>query len=491
MKINVTLRRATLGTWVSILVVALLNTGCVTSTPNTSLLSSAPITTVHSSVEGVAWPNEHWWEQYGDTTLNTLIEQALKSAPSLSTAEARFEVARANVQLADADGLHVDAYADASRQRLSDNGLFSPKFLGFNWYNQADLGLRGSYVFDWWHKRKNTVSASVDDAQVAKAQHDAVAISLSASIAQSYFGWQADQAQLEILAKQLQFAEQRRDIIKARVDAELEPIDGVYTVDAELAQLRESESIGQYSSQLRRITIAALLGVSAETLPEFSSHPLPAPDFVIPENAGIDLLSRRADIHINRLQIEAAEHRLQSARAEFYPDISINALAGLSSIKFEKLLEAGSAAPSLGAAIHLPLFDSGRLRAQFGVRQAQVEVAIRSYNETIYNAAREVSVYATQLQQLNAQRTDRSLQRDAAASLLAVAQARNEQGLSDARARLQASQVLQQQLSSLINLNAAAIAAQINLIQALGGGYHFTYSDSDKSAAMVAVEKRN
>lgn len=485
MKNDFNLQCATVGKWTSVVAAAFISAGCVTSTPTTPLLSAAPVA-VTNGAENAAWPNERWWEQYGDATLNTLIETALKNAPSLSTAEARFEVARANVRLADADGLHVEAYADASRQRLSDNGLFLPKFLGFNWYNQADLGLRGSYAFDWWHKRQQSVAATLNDAQIAKAQHDSAVISLSASIAQSYFGWQADQAQLGLLIQQRKFAEQRRDIVKARVDAELEPVDGVYALDAEVAQLREAESVGRYSSQLRRITIAALLGVSLDALPEFTVQPLPSADFAIPGNAGIDLLSRRADIHISRLQIEAAQHRLQSARAEFYPDISINALAGLSSIKFEKLLETGSAVPSLGAAIHLPLFDSGRLRAQYGVRTAQVEVAIRSYNEAIYNAAREVSVYATQLQQLAAQQTDRSVQRDAAENLLAVAQARNDQGLSDARARLQASQALQQQLSSLLNLNAAALAAQINLIQALGGGYHFTNSDSNKSAAIAA-----
>jgi multidrug efflux system outer membrane protein len=491
MKDTVVLKCAKYGAWTSIAVAIILGSGCVNPISNSAMLSGAPIAVAQSSATSASWPNEKWWEQYDDATLDSLIETALKNAPSLSTAEARFAVARANVQLTDADGLHVDAYGDASRQRLSDNGLFSPKFLGFNWYNQADLGLRGSYAFDWWHKRQHTVSAAVNEALIAKAQHDAVAIGLSASVAQSYFGWQADQAQLALLAEQRKLAEQRREIIQARVDAEVEPIDGVYAADAEIAALREAESVGQYSSRLRRITLAALLGVSIDALPEFTQRALPTPDFTIPENAGIDLLSRRADIHIGQLQIEAAQHRLQSARAEFYPDISINALAGLSSIKFDKLLEAGSAAPSLGAAIHLPLFDSGRLRAQYGVRSAQVEVAIRSYNESIYNAAREVSVYATQIQQLNAQRADRSSQRDAAANLLSVAQARNEQGLTDARARLQASQALQQQMSSLVNLNSAALAAQINLIQALGGGYHFSKSESDKSAAMIAADKRN
>ncbi|MES1195608.1 MAG: efflux transporter outer membrane subunit [Steroidobacter sp.] len=457
---------------------------CVTPqrVTTTSAIQNAPVS-IAGKAENAEWPATEWWKQYHDDTLNALIEQALKSAPTLASAEARFEIAQANVHLADADGLHVDASADASRQRLSDNGLFSPKFLGFNWYNQADLGLHGSYAFDWWHKRKNNVSAALDDAHSAQAQRDAITMSLSASVAQSYFGWQADQEQISILLQQQQLAEKRRDIIKARVDAEVEPVDGVYAADAEIAALREAVVMGQYSSQLRRVTIAALLGVTVDALPSFTAQPLPVAAIAVPDNVKLDLLARRADINASRWQVEAAQHRMQSAHAEFYPDISVNALAGISSIKFGKLFEAGSAVPSIGGAIHLPIFDAGHLRAQYGVRAAQVNDAINTYNETVVNAAREVSMYATQLQQLAAQRVEREAQREAAGHLLDVATARNDQGLSDPRAKLQASQSLQQQVLSLANLNAAAINAQINLILALGGGYQ-----SDKTAALAAAQ---
>jgi len=467
------------------LMISAMMAACVTPqhVTSTSTIQSAPVSIVTTTSNSKEWPAAQWWQQYHDDTLNALIEQALKSAPTLTSAQARFELARANVRLADADGLHVDAYADASRTRLSDNGLFSPKFLGFNWYNQADLGLKGSYAFDWWGKRKNAVTAYVEDAQSIQAQRDAVAISLSASIAQSYFGWQADQAQIALLVQQQQLAEARRNIVKARVDADLDPVDGVYAMDGEIAALHESIVMGQYSAHLRRITIAALLGTSADALPEFTAHSLPVIPLSIPDNVSLDLLARRADIHVSRWQVEAAQHRLSSARAEFLPDVSINALVGLSSIKFEKLFDAGSAAPSVGAAIHLPIFDAGHLRAQYGVRAAQVNAAIDTYNETVVSAAREVSVYATQLQQLAAQRVEREAQRDAAEKLLDVATARNQQGLSDARAKLQASQVLQQQSLAITNLNAAAISAQINLILALGGGYQLNTSDAALAAA--------
>jgi len=473
----------------ALLLTSALLSACVSS-PSVNIataIKQAPVSIPDARQAG--WPAANWWTQYNDETLNALIEQALKTAPSLASAEARFTTARATVQLTDADGLHIEAYADASRQRLSDNGLFSPKFLGFNWYNQADLGLRGSYEFDWWHKRGNNVAAALADARTSQAQRDAVALSLSTAIAQSYFGWQSDQIQISILSSQQQLAEKRRDIVKARVDAEVEPVDGVYAADMEVANLRELIAAGQHSAQLRRVTIAALLGVSVDSLPAFTQRSLPVVELQLPDNLGIDLLSRRPDINASRWQVEAAQHRQQSARAEFYPDISISALAGLSSIKFEKLLEAGSAAPSIGAAIHLPIFESGRLRAQYGLRATQVNAAIQSYNETVVNAARDVAMYANQMQQIAAQQQERKAQYAAAESLLDVAVARNQQGLSDARLKLSAEQAVQQQQLAMNNLNAAALAAQINLIMALGGGYQSTNQATNNDAAFAASTK--
>ena len=62
------------------------------------------------------------------------------------------------------------------------------------------------------------------------------------------------------------------------------------------------------------------------------------------------MISRRADINASRWRVEAAERNLESARTEFFPDVTINALAGLSSIDVGKLIEYGSRVPQASAA---------------------------------------------------------------------------------------------------------------------------------------------
>lgn len=458
-----------------ILVLPWLATACSTWLPATpatpEIAANAPLPAALPSASN-EWPGVDWWRKYGDDTLNALISQALATSPSIAAAEARFAGAHESARVsAAAAGLHVDAQAAVSRQRLSDNGLFPTEFLGFSWYTQADLGLKATYTFDWWHKQRATTEAALDEVRAAQAERAAAAIALASAITESYFGWQGDQAQIGILDEQLQLVERRQQITAARIKAELDAPDSQYQLASDIAALRATRIELTASAELRRVVIAALIGTSTDQLPEFAARPLPAVSARLPDSARLDLLARRADIVASRWRIDGAQRHLQAAHAEFMPDFSINALAGLSSIDLGKLLESGSAVPSLGIALHLPIFDSGLLKAQYGARAAQLNAAIASYNNTVVGAAREVATQAINLQKLDAQRAQRVAQLNAAQQQLDSAEARNKQGLSDARPVLLARQSLQQHYAGLTSLDTAALAAEINLQLALGGGY--------------------
>ena len=163
------------------------------------LPDEAPLSDVPGAGAGGTWPAPQWWTQYRDPTLDRLIEMALASSPTLATAHARFESARQSVRIASAaSGARLQASGDFSRQRLSDNGLFPPELLGFDWYNLADLGLQASYTFDWWGKQRDAIDAAMDEAHASQADRSAAALMLASSVADTYFGWQADESRLTL-----------------------------------------------------------------------------------------------------------------------------------------------------------------------------------------------------------------------------------------------------------------------------------------------------
>ena len=421
---------------------------------------------------GAAWPAQQWWQRYQDPSLDALIALGLSSSPTLATAHARFDTARQSVRVAGAAaGVQVTAVGDIERQRLSDNGLFPPQLLGFTWYNQADLGLQFSYTFDWWGKQRDLIQAAMDEAHAAQADRSAASLLLTSSIADTYFGWQADQARLA-LAREREATVQREGAIAAqRVRADLDSEDSLRSADMALAAAREQIAELEGSAKLRVVALAALVGRPIADLPPLTPKPLPSLPGAIPDAVGLDLIARRADIAASRWRVEAAEKNLASARAEFYPDISINALAGLSSIDVGKLLEYGSRVPQVEAAIHLPLFDSGRIKAHYGAVQASINSAVENYRDTVVSAAREVASQATTRAQLAAQRAQRALESDAARQLEASAAARVRQGVVDPRSELTAAEASIAQRDALLQLDAAALSADVALQRALGGGY--------------------
>jgi multidrug efflux system outer membrane protein len=421
---------------------------------------------------GGSWPAQDWWQRYQDPTLDALIALGLGSSPTLATAHARFDTARQSVRVAGAAaGVQVTAVGDIERQRLSDNGLFPPQLLGFTWYNQADLGLQFSYTFDWWGKQRDLIQAAMDEAHAAQADHSAAALLLTSSIADTYFGWQADQARLALARGREATVQREGAIAVQRVRADLDSEDSLRNADVAVAAAREQIANLEGSAKLRVVALAALVGRSVADLPPLTPKPLPVTPDAIPDGVSLDLIARRADIAASRWRVEAAEKNLASARAEFYPDISINALAGLSSIDIGKLLEYGSRVPQAEAAIHLPLFDSGRIKAHYGAVQASINSAVETYRETLVSAAREVATQATTRAQLAAQRAQRAIESDAARQLEASAAARVRQGVVDPRSELTAAEASIQQQDALLQLDAAALSADVALQRALGGGY--------------------
>jgi outer membrane protein, multidrug efflux system len=111
--------------------------------PPVQLSLSAPLEGLEAEAGG-SWPAPEWWKRYQDPTLDELIALGSANSPSLATAHARYDTARQSVRLAAAEsGAHLEAVTDADRQRLSDNGVFPPRLLGFTWYDQFDFRLVG------------------------------------------------------------------------------------------------------------------------------------------------------------------------------------------------------------------------------------------------------------------------------------------------------------------------------------------------------------
>jgi multidrug efflux system outer membrane protein len=448
--------------------------------PETHERQVAPVQNAGNAQDGhvTQWPDAMWWRAYSDETLNSLVDQALRDSPGLASAAARFGTASENARVAGATaGLKVDANAAFERYRLSDNGVLPPEFLGFNWVNQADLGINASYTFDWWGRNRALIESATDHARASEAEQQVVALALASTIAQTYFGWQADGARIALLDQHLDALQVAARLAQHRVDAGLDHTDDAERIRREQAAVREQQALLRGMRQLRVVELAALLGVAPDQLsPQLQLRALPAAHAGLPANASIDLMARRPDIAASRWRVEAARQDISSIRAEYYPDVTLHALAAVSSIEVGTLLEPGSWAPNMGVAVHLPIFDAGLRNARHGAAEAQLSDAVARYNETVVGAAREVGAAATALEQSTAQRQQRDRQVESATALLRSAGARQRAGVTDLRPELDARLALLREQDASLQVEYATLVADIQLQAALGGGLTTTES---------------
>ena len=418
-----------------------------------------------------AWPAEQWWQAYGDPQLNELVARALRDNPTLATAQARLAGARAVVGTEQAgEGAQVGLATGANRQRYSSNGFFPPP-LGGAWYNDFSVQARASYDFDWWGKHRALIAAALGEANARLAEGAQSAQTLAASVAQSYFRLQMLWARQDnvnaLVAVQRGLIADRQ----ARMAHGLLSQDALQAAELDLANLQAQAVRYDTDAAREREALRALLGGDAEALASLAHfQPAPAAN-ALPHALGLELLARRPDLQAARWRVEAQLGRVTASELAFRPDINLVGSIGLDAVSVGKLLRYPSRTPLVGATLDLPLFDSGRLKAQLGVARAERDTLVAEYNEAVLNAVRDVAMEGATLQGLERESASHAAALEASARLAANAEARRQRGLADRAAVLQARQTLLRQRDTDLQLLDARLQTQVALVKALGGGY--------------------
>lgn len=170
------------------------------------------------------------------------------------------------------------------------------------------------------------------------------------------------------------------------------------------------------------------------------------------------------------------------------PDISIGAMAGLVSMGGANPLSLAGRFYQVGPSLSLPIFDGGRLRANLSSRDAQYDLAVAQYNQTLVGALNQVADELSALKSLRTQIAAQQRAQDAAQQAWDLAEQRYRAGIGS---YLEALSVRQQLLAA--ERGSAALEAQqadlsVQLIQALGGGYQ---PGADASATSSSTPSRS
>jgi NodT family efflux transporter outer membrane factor (OMF) lipoprotein len=419
-----------------------------------------------------AWPARDWWKALDDAQLDALIDEAVRDSPTLKVAAARTRKAIAAADAAAAPlSPRIDGSASSTRERFPNNGLTPPP-LGGSTRTVNELQATLSWEIDFWGKNRAAYEAALGAARAAEVDAYAARLALSTNIAQAYVQLQRayllHDVAVATLAERQRIYELTSDRNAAGLDSRLE------LKQAESAVPATHEALVALDERmaLARNQIAALLGAGPDRGLAIERPAATAlASVALPSTLPAELIGRRPDVVAQRWRIEAAGRDIASAKAQFYPNVNLVAFVGLQTLGASNLLAAASGMAGVGPAITLPIFDAGRLRANLAAKDADYDVAVEQYNQTLADAMRDV---VDQLASFRSVAEQRVQQRQALATTreaYELALLRYREGLGNYVQVLSAEQPLLDQQSLDAELHARELELSINLVRALGRGY--------------------
>ncbi len=438
----------------------------------------------------VAPVEPQWWRALGDPQLDRLVEQALQGNPNLRVAQARVARAMAAVDATDAaSGPQLNGQFDATHQRFTAKGMV-PAPLGGSVQDTATLQLNGSWEIDFFGRHRAALDAALGGAQAAQAEAAAARTLLATNVVRAYVQLARLQDQRELAQRALAQREAMLGLVQQRVSAGLDGVLEQRQSEGAVPDARQQIEAVDEQLQLTRHALAALSGQPAQDpvaqAPRLAGlRPLPEPQ-ALPA----DLLGRRADVAAARWRVQASRSEVDSARAQFYPNINLVGFIGLSSIGLDELASSGARQWGIGPAVRLPIFDSGRLRANLRGKNADLDAAIESYNATVIEAVHEVADQLASARSVALQRAQQAQALQSAEAAYSIAEQRYRAGLSNHLQLLSAESAVLVQRRLDVDLRTRALQAQVNLAQALGGGWRAPAADSDTPDTHAALPAR-
>lgn len=428
-----------------------------------------------------AWPAEGWWQGFGDAQLDTLIGEGLKGSPDVAIAAARVRAADAMAQQAGAALLpRVGAEASAGGVQQSKNMGIPPDFVPDGIQDTGHIAATFSFDLDLWGRNRAALAAATSEAEAARVDAAQARLMLTTGIAAAYADLAGYYQALDVANDAVRVRAASADLSGERARAGIENQASQRQAESRAASARADVVALEEAIATTRNRIAALLGAGPDRGLSIARPQMARPAVGLPGNAGIDLIGRRPDIVAARLRSEAAAKRIDVARADFYPNISLSALVGLQSLGLSNLFKSGSEYGNGGAAISLPIFEGGRLQGRYRGSRADYDVAVATYDRTLIGALRDVADIVAQRAATERQLAGRREALAAAAEASKLAGLRYRAGLSNQIVQLTAEDSMVALSRAVAELEARQLSLDIALIRALGGGYRAQNSTGDE-----------
>lgn len=331
-----------------------------------------------------------WWKEFHDENLNALVESALEKNTNLRIAYLNLQKAKASLGIAEADllpGVNLNvSYTKAKTSGETYTGQPQTR------YRSSSINLGLNYEIDLWGRVRNSVLAANENLNASKFDYDSARLSLSSSVAKSYFALVSLNMQEAVLKETLKTYEDTLALRKTQLD-----LGGINEMTylqskAEVERAKTSLTSVLNSKSQALTSLAILTGKSNDEILKgavASAQNLPSSPEI---KAGIssDVLLRRSDVAKALADLKATNALVGVARAQYFPTISLTGLFGFASDEFDRIFMGSASVWSLGANLTQKIFDFGKTKNNVRVAETNEQIAAITYEATVRSALGEV-----------------------------------------------------------------------------------------------------
>ncbi len=401
-----------------------------------------------------------WREVFTDPQLQMLIERGLAQNTNMRSAQLQIEQSEALLKAAKWAYIPSLAFAPQGNLAGVDWGKATQTYtipVAASW--QID-------IFGSLHNAKKRAQVQLENSHVFK---QAVRSQLIAAIANYYYS-------LSMLKDQLRISQETEKIWKANVETTRALMSAGQSNMAAVSQTEANyynicTQITELKLQISNLEdeFSALLGDMPQKYEIGSINNWKTPARM---SAGIPAaaLANRPDVKQAENQLAIAYYATNESRAAFYPGLNLTGTIGWTNNLGMGIVNPGKWIWNAMGALTQPIFQNGKIRAQYKVSQAQQEQAKLSFQQTLLDAGAEVNTAMAKIQYSNEKELLYNKQIAALETAVKSTQALMMNSSANYLQVLTAQQsLLAAQISQVTN-KFTQIQAAIELYQALGGG---------------------
>ena len=428
-----------------------------------------------------------WWEIYNEPELNALEDQLNIDNQNIRQAFESFMEARALVREARSQYFPTVGVGGSYTRSRSSSNVGSAASSGTTGGKQSQVfSIPGvvSWEPDLWDKVRNTVRASQYEAQLSAADLENERLTEQASLAEYFFEIRGQDALQKLLNDTVEADKKALEIAKTRYDTGVD--DQISLVEAQTT-LESAQSaaisIGIARAQYEH-AIAMLVGKPAPTF-TIPVEPTTSAPPAIPVGVPSQLLERRPDIAAAERNMAAANAQIGVAYAAYYPALTLSATGGMESSALKNLLDWPSRFWSVGPSISETVYDGGLRRATVNQYIATYNANVAAYRQSVLTAFQQVEDALAEVRILSQQIRQQQEAVNSSQTFLRLELGRYKNGIDPYIDVVIAQTTLLANQQSLTTLQVQEMAASVQLIEALGGGW-----DRSQLPAPVRVTQR-